>query len=133
MIGAQGNSNANAVPILLNNANDIRNNFNPIVDVADQEENHLNKFTLHQNYPNPFNPTTTIDYALSANNHVTLKIYNLIGQEVRTLVNLYQVSGHHEAMWDGKDNHGQSVSSGIYLYRLQVGSQTITKKMTLLR
>lgn len=133
MIGAQGTNNANAVTYLLNNANNIRNDFNPIIDVANQKDIHLNNLTLYQNYPNPFNPSTSIDYALTQNNHVTLKIYNMIGQEVRALVNRFSTAGNYSVNWDGKDRFGKTVSSGIYLYRLQVGNQTVTKKMTLLR
>jgi hypothetical protein len=96
-----------------------------------------NKFILHPNYPNPFNPSTTIRYELPVNGKVSLKIYNTLGQEVRTLVNSYQSSGKHEAMWNGKDVKGNAVSSGIYIYRMEAvsdkGKFVQTKKMVYLK
>ncbi len=90
-----------------------------------------NQFTLSQNYPNPFNPTTSIKYALGANAKVTLKIYNMLGQEVCTLVNgKAQVANkQYDVTWDGKDNSGHAVSSGVYMYRLEAGSFVKTMKM----
>ena len=89
---------------------------------------------LNQNYPNPFNPETTISYDLSEDSNVELSIYNLKGQIVRTLVNGSQISGHHETVWNGKDDSGKDVSSGIYLYKLNAGNKDIsTKKMILLK
>jgi hypothetical protein len=78
----------------------------------------INDFYLSQNYPNPFNPTTIIKYALPADSNVELKIYDLMGREVRTMVNGYNGIGYKEIMWDGKNEAGTQVSSGIYLYRL---------------
>ncbi len=91
------------------------------------------KFNLYQNYPNPFNPTTSIGYNLSENSTVTLIIYNTLGQEVRTLLNENQTKGEHVIQWDGKDNQGHNISSGIYLYRLKAGSFTKSLKMTYIR
>lgn len=71
-----------------------------------------------RNYPNPFNPATTISYQLSVNANVTLSIYNILGQQVRTLVNENQGAGEHSAIWDGRDNSGQLVGSGVYFCRL---------------
>ena len=94
-------------------------------------------FFLGQNYPNPFNPTTTIHYAHTNEgripNHVTLKLYNVLGQEVRTLVNEDKEPGSFAVSWDGRDNSGRQVGSGIYFYRLQAGDFLRTKKMILLR
>lgn len=90
-------------------------------------------FELHQNYPNPFNPTTRIAYDLPESGQVRLKIYNVTGQEVRTLVNESQVAGNHTAVWDGKDNHGNVVGSGVYIYRLSAGNDIQSREMTLLR
>ncbi len=85
---------------------------------------------LNQNYPNPFNPTTTISYELPISGVVSVKVYNTLGQEVRTLVNnSAKMAGFHSVTWDGKDNSGKEVSSGIYLYRLQTGNTIINKKM----
>ncbi len=90
-------------------------------------------FSLYQNYPNPFNPTTTIKYDLKENAKVTLKIYNSLGQEVRTLVNATQNAGTYSLNWDGKNNAGVQVSSGVYIYRIQAGNFVKSHKMMLLK
>jgi hypothetical protein len=90
-------------------------------------------FTLSQNYPNPFNPTTTIDYAVSKQSFVTIKVYNLLGQEVRTLISGDEGVGVYKANWDGKDNSGVDVPSGVYLYKMTAGSFTDVKRMMLLK
>ncbi len=91
-------------------------------------------FSLSQNYPNPFNPTTTIKYALKEDVKVSLKIYNALGQEVRTLVNEHQNAGFREIMWDGKNNKGSAVPSGVYIYRLVAGSNFVkSNKMMLMK
>jgi len=90
-------------------------------------------FSLEQNYPNPFNPSTTIRYDLSTTSKVVLKIFNLRGQAIQTLVDREQQAGTYSIHWDGKDSHGQKVSSGIYIYRLQTGSQTQSRKMLVLK
>jgi len=92
-----------------------------------------NDFILLQNYPNPFNPVTTIDYGLSTNSYVKLTIYNILGQRVKTLVDEEQTAGYKTVMWDGRNDRGEQVSSGIYLYRIQAGSFTKTVKMSLLK
>ena len=90
-------------------------------------------FYLEQNYPNPFNPSTTIRYGVPKFTKVALKIYNLTGQEVRTLIDENQSAGYRSVIWDGKNNLGQSVSSGIYIYRLQTPEFVKTKKLLLLK
>ncbi len=90
-------------------------------------------YELYANYPNPFNPNTTIKYDLKENAKVTLKIFNSIGQEVGILVNTQQSSGNHSVIWDGKNNQGQRVTSGVYFYRLQAGDFVKTRKMVLLK
>ncbi len=92
-------------------------------------------YTLFQNYPNPFNLTTAISYQLSGvrPRHITLKVYNILGQEVRTLVDEEQKAGNYRVLWDGKDGLGRDVSSGVYFYRLQAGKFSHTRKMILLR
>ncbi len=84
-------------------------------------------------FPNPFNPSTVISYQLPVNSQVSLKIYNLLGQEVRTLVNGYETAGTKQITWDGKDNHGNTVSSGVYIYRLQAGKYCQTRKCLLIK
>lgn len=88
---------------------------------------------LYPNYPNPFNPSTTIRYYLPYRSHISLKIYNLLGQEVRTLFSGMQQAGPHQIMWDAKDNYGHIVASGVYFYRLQSPEFISTRKMLLLK
>jgi len=90
-------------------------------------------FRLYQSYPNPFNPNTTIEYDLPKRAFVNLTIYNLLGQRVRTLVDLDKSAGRHTINWDGKDDRGQEVASGVYFYRIKAGEFTSTKKLLLLR
>ncbi|UCE19628.1 MAG: VCBS repeat-containing protein [Gemmatimonadota bacterium] len=94
------------------------------------------EFYLSQNYPNPFNPTTSIQYSVVSDQvppHVTLKIYNILGQDVRTLINEIQEPGYYAAVWDGRDEGGREVSSGVYYFRLIAGHFGKTKSMVLLR
>ncbi len=90
-------------------------------------------FALYNNYPNPFNPETRIAYDLGKGSAVTLEIFNMLGQKVRTLANGRKAAGSHEVIWDGADNAGQQVSSGIYFYRLEAGDFVDTKRMLLVR
>jgi hypothetical protein len=90
-------------------------------------------FVLEQNYPNPFNPTTNIRFALPEAANVTLRVYNINGQLVRTLVSGSMDAAHHSIQWDGVNENGTQVASGIYIYRLQAGSFVQTRKMTLLK
>lgn len=90
-------------------------------------------FSLHQNYPNPFNPSTIINYSLPSASQVELRIYNTLGQEIRTLVNSTQPIGSHQAIWDGRDNSGNFVTSGVYFYRIQAGDFLETRRLLLLR
>jgi flagellar hook assembly protein FlgD len=90
-------------------------------------------FTLRQNWPNPFNASTTISYVLPSSAHVSLKVYDILGREVATLVERYQQGGPHRICWDGTDKEGHQVSSGVYFYRLQAETFREIKCMTLLR
>jgi len=90
-------------------------------------------YSLKQNYPNPFNPETTIDFSLPKAGKVTLKIYNTLGQEVKTLVDKKMNVGYHRILWDGTDYTGQSVASGIYFYRIKVSEHISGKRMLLIR
>jgi len=88
---------------------------------------------LYQNYPNPFNPTTTISFNLLEESRVDLTIYNIKGQKVKQLVNDHLSVGLHSVIWNGKDDSGKSVSSGIYFYRLKTENYEKTKKMILIK
>ena len=90
-------------------------------------------FVLLPNYPNPFNPDTYIEYALPSDCQVTLVVYNILGQKVRTLVNEYQPAGFKSVRWDGKDDSGNLVSAGVYFYSIKAGEFSQTKKMILLK
>jgi photosystem II stability/assembly factor-like uncharacterized protein len=93
-----------------------------VTGIIEKEQNVINNFQLLQNFPNPFNPTTTIKYTLPTESKVDLIIYDIMGREVRTLVNGYNGIGYKEVIWDGKNNEGQQVSSGIYFCRLKATS-----------
>ena len=88
-------------------------------------------FDLMQNYPNPFNPTTTIQYSVQEDVHVRLSIYNVLGQEVRSLVNATQAAGQKSVQWNGRNEAGQLVPSGMYYYRIDAGSFTMVRSMLL--
>ena len=90
-------------------------------------------YSLSQNYPNPFNPSTTIEYYLPNRENVKIEIYDLLGRLVKTLINETKPAGKYFVIWNGENNKGQAVASGIYLYRLIVGSQFITKKLNLIK
>jgi hypothetical protein len=92
-----------------------------------------NGFKLYANYPNPFNPSTTIRYDLPKTVNVLLKIYNILGQEVKMLVNETQTAGEKKVVWDGKDHLSNDVGSGIYIYQIQAGNYTKGRKLVLLR
>jgi hypothetical protein len=101
--------------------------------VDDDPRNLPGKFCLSQNFPNPFNPTTTIGYSLPTRADVTLTIYNILGQTIKTFDIKEQAAGDYSIEWDGTDNAAQELASGIYFYRLTAENFTETKKMVLLR
>jgi hypothetical protein len=90
-------------------------------------------FGLNQNLPNPFNPSTTITYELPESGNVKLVVYNLLGQQVRTLVADQIEAGFHTVVWDGADEFGRQVASGIYIYKMDAGSFMATKRMMFLK
>jgi hypothetical protein len=91
------------------------------------------EFALHPNFPNPFNPSTKIAYDLARDSNVKLEIFDLIGRNVKTLVNGKQIAGRHMATWNATDNYGQPVSAGVYLYRLHTANKVFTQKMILMK
>ena len=99
----------------------------------DGGENRPTSFTLSQNYPNPFNPRTQIRFDLPVKTHVSLTVYNVLGQRVNSLVDEVLSSGQYVVDWDGADQSGSAVSSGIYFYRIEAETFTETRKMVLLK
>jgi hypothetical protein len=91
------------------------------------------EYSLSQNYPNPFNPATQIRYSLKEGVQVSLRIYNVMGNLVTTLVDQKQSPGNHSVLWDGRDRQGKLVSTGIYFYKIQAGSFTQIRKMALVK
>lgn len=101
--------------------------------VEDINSSNQDNFELFQNYPNPFNPETVIKYKVPQSSQVELTVYNLIGQKIRTLINETQTAGIHQVRWDGTDDLGKRVPSGVYIYHVKTGSFTNLRKMLLLR
>ena len=93
----------------------------------------IKEYSLEQNYPNPFNPSTMIKYTLPHNSFVTLKIYDILGREIKTLVSENQNSGQYSIQWDGTDNSGNRVTSGIYIYKIVANNYVASKKMILMK
>jgi len=104
-----------------------------VVVVSDKSESLPKAFSLSQNYPNPLNLETIIRYTLPEDCHVELTIYNILGQKVKTLVDEYQGPGFRMMHWDGRDNKGNELASGIYFCKITAGKYVDVKKMTLLR
>jgi len=103
------------------------------VGVDNRGEIYPHGFALHQNYPNPFNPITTLRYDLPENSLVNIIIYDMLGREVKTLVNTTQDAGFKSVVWNATNDHGKPVSAGVYLYQIQAGDFVQTKKMVLLK
>jgi hypothetical protein len=93
----------------------------------------LSSFELNQNFPNPFNPSTIISYQLTMNSHVTLKVFDMLGREVKTLVDENETSGKYKVKFSIEDEDGSKLSSGVYFYRLRVSDETVTRKMLLMK
>ncbi len=132
--------NANTTPngFIFNSGSAPTALINGTIDVTlvgiEDENNSLPKsFSLSQNFPNPFNPSTTIQFALPVSEFVSLKIYNLLGQEVNQLVNENFNAGFHNVKWNGLDKNNNPVSSGVYLYKIEAGSFVSIKKAVYLK
>ena len=105
-----------------------------VTGVEDEDPSRIpDKFELGQNYPNPFNPETKIVYTVGVTSRVSITIYNLLGQEVRTIVDKVHTKGSFEVFWDAKDNFGTPVSSGVYIYQLHSENFTAGRRMILIR
>lgn len=101
--------------------------------VVNDDNNFADNFVLNQNFPNPFNPTTVISFNMPNDGYVTLSVYNLIGEQVIELVDQYINSGEHSVTWDGRDQFGNEVSGGTYIYNLKSDNFSFTKKMIFLK
>lgn len=115
------------------NAESAKLRFDLATDVVEIDHVLPDGFTLSQNYPNPFNPTTTISMSMERSADISLKIYNSLGQAVRTLHEGRLPVGEHTFVWDGADSFGQRVASGVYFYRAESKSFTVSRKMLLLK
>jgi len=110
----------------------LRANFS-MTGVDNRGTTHASSYRLFQNYPNPFNPSTTITYEIPREEHVAINVYNVNGQLVRVLVDAIKSGGRHRVEWDGKNTSGQSVTSGVYFYRLRAGDVVKHRKFLVLR
>ncbi len=131
-----GTNEQNAASIAVGNGQDFTGanmNMAPdnVTSISDENTTVPDAFALSQNYPNPFNPETRINYQLSENSQVTLKIFNLLGQEVVTLVNEEQRTGVYTVKWNGKDSFGRQAATGIYIFQMQAGDKFIMSKRML--
>jgi flagellar hook assembly protein FlgD len=112
---------------------------NPVVTgttsaVTSVEKTQIPKsFRVSQNYPNPFNPTTEIEYAIPHSANVSIKIYNMLGQKVKTLVSGEEAAGTYSVQWNGDNDFGAKVTSGAYIYRIIAGNHVVTKKMIMMK
>ena len=100
---------------------------------VDEEMGIPDVFALHQNYPNPFNPVTTIRFDVPQESHIRMDIYNILGQRVRTLVNSHMQAGYHATRWNGTNDMGKPLSSGMYIYRIHSSEFTSVKKLVLMK
>lgn len=104
-----------------------------ITGVSGRADMTPDRISLHGNYPNPFNPVTQIEYELVETSEIQLVIFNVLGQSIRTLASGRRNPGLHAVLWDGRNDEGRFVPSGVYLYRLQSGKNTISRKMLLVK
>ena len=93
----------------------------------------MKTFTLLQNFPNPFNPSTTITFTIPEPGNVEVRIFNITGQLVKTLESTFRTSGTHVLVWDGRNDGGQAVASGAYLYQVDFDNSMLTQKMLLVK
>jgi hypothetical protein len=121
-VGKTGSSNIDVLMVKI--APEIEVGINEVL---------FTKYSIHQNYPNPFNPETTLRYDLPENSLVNITIYDIMGREVKTLINHTQDAGYRSVIWDATNDYGKPVSAGIYLYQIQAGEFVQTKKMVLLK
>jgi len=107
----------------------------PWLDPTTSEDNTIPSanLSMKQNFPNPFNPVTKISYTLLEDSEIDLEVYNVKGQKVKTLVNEHKTAGEHQVEWNGTDDTGKTVSSGLYFYKINSGRSELTRKMILMK
>jgi hypothetical protein len=103
--------------------------YPPITSVNEQPPAATSQFELSQNYPNPFNPETVIEYEVQTSGRVVLQVVDVLGREVRKLVDGFTLPGHYTVVWDGKDTERKSVVSSVYICRLSLNESCLSKKM----
>ncbi len=123
---------------LLLNEKNMTSEASGVAVGIEEEESIPTTFGLEQNYPNPFNPSTTIRYQLPTASTVSIRVFDMLGQEVRTLLETTQPAGRYSIVWDGTNSAGKALASGLYLYRIQAAGEekqtfTLVKKMVLLK
>ncbi|WP_421773765.1 redoxin family protein [Gracilimonas sp.] len=111
----------------------IEEELSKTITSAEPVDEFPDRISLAQNYPNPFNPSTTISYSLNKPSQVSLKIYNMLGAEIATLVNERQPAGEKTVSWNALSSSGSTLPSGLYIYQLKTGKQVLTKKMMLIK
>lgn len=111
----------------------LEDSFSTVLTDAGQDNSIPRQYLLYQNYPNPFNPHTTIEYDLSRDSKVQLIIYNVLGEKIVTLVDAGQPAGHYKVGWNGTNQTGKHVASGVYFYRLHTENFVQIKKMLLFK
>ncbi len=107
--------------------------FSSVIDAVDEAPSVSRSITLGQNFPNPFNPETTINFNVPNEMNAELSIYNVRGQKIKTVFNGRTIQGQNTVVWNGTDESGKNVSSGVYFYRLDANGQTVTQKMVLIK
>ena len=103
------------------------------MNINESIQNIVTEYNIHQNYPNPFNPKTTISFELLHNSFVNITIYDILGRQVKTLINQTQDAGFKSVIWDATNDYGKPVSAGVYLYQIQAEGFVQTRKMVLLK
>ncbi len=101
------------------------------LEASEESPSIPNKISISQNYPNPFNPETRFQYNIPVDGIVSIKVYDILGKKIKTLVNQWKSAGVHNEIWSGQNDNNQMVSSGVYFYQVKVGDEQITKKMIL--
>jgi hypothetical protein len=135
LLGSFGVDQFNELYMLATSANGKiwRFNRSPLSTGINEGGSVPSKYSLQQNYPNPFNPVTVIKYSVPEAGNINLEIFDITGKLVRTLVSTFRLSGNYESVWNGRDDRGMNVPSGVYIYKLQTAKFSESKKMLLVK